>query len=195
MQNTLKTDKSDTTTGAEIRNNMRIAAQIFDEYGNVIREMIRYQANNESIVDDIYQELFVSLVHKPIPPGIRNIKGYLRIAVKNDVLDEAFRTRNYQNRNRRYAALHSEQGKNHNPENVVSLSEEIQKLFSIIERRLMPHEREAVIQRYHFDRDNNEAAEAMSVNKRSFSHYLSTGLKKIRRFTLENEPTDFSCGL
>ena len=46
----------------------------------------------------------------------------------------------------RHAELHAEQVKFHDPEDTALMSEEIQKLFSIIERRLMPHEREAVIQ-------------------------------------------------
>ena len=100
------------------------------------------------------------------------------MAIKNDVLDEAFRTKSYHARNRRYAELNAGQVKFHDPENVVLMSEEIQKLFSIIERRLMPHEREAITQRYCLDRDIGEAAEAMCIDKRSFSHYLCTGLKK-----------------
>lgn len=187
MQNLWKTNKPNRPTNAKIKKNVRIAAQIFDEHGDVIRDMIRFRVNDKSIVDDIFQDLFVSLVHRPIPPGIQNVKGYLCMAVKNDVLDETFRTKNYRARNQKYAELHTEQVKYHNPENIVIVSEEIQKLFSIIERRLMPHEREAVIQRYRFDRDNDEAAEAMYISRRSFSHYLCTGLKKIRRFVQENK--------
>jgi len=195
MQSTLKANKSVKATDTEVQNNIRLATRIFDEYGDAIREMIRFLVNNESIVDDIFQDLFVSLVHKPIPPGIENIRGYLYRAVKNDVLDEAIRTKNYRIRNQKYAELHTEQVRYRNPEDVVILSEEIQKLFNIVERRLMPHEREAVIQLYRFDRDNNEAAEAMCINRRSFSRYLCTGLKKICRFARENEqdPTDLSC--
>ena len=149
--------------------------------------MISFRVNDKSIVDDIFQDLFVSLIYRSIPPYIQNIKGYLCMAVKNDVLDEAFRAKSYRARNQNYAELHTEQIKFHDPQNIVILSEETQKLFSIIERRLMPHEREAVIQRYRLDRGNDEAAEAMCISRRSFSHYLCTGLKKIRRFAHQGE--------
>ncbi len=187
MQSTLKNNKHKETVNAEIQNNMRIVAQIFDEYGDLIRDMIRFRVNDTSIVDDIFQDLFVSLVHRPIPPYIQNIKGYLCMAVKNDVLDEAFQTRSYHTRNRKYAELHTKQVKFHNPQDVAILSEEIRKLFSIIERQLMPHEREAIIQRYQIGRDNHEAAEAMHIDRRSFSHYLCTGLKNVRRFAHQGE--------
>jgi len=187
MQSTLKTNKHEKAINAEVQNNTRIAAQVFDEYGNEIREMISFRVNDQSIVDDIYQDLFVSLVHRPIPPGTQNVKGYLRTAIKNDVLDEIFRTKSYHTRNRRYVEMHTEQVKFLDPEDAAILSEEIQKLLSIIERRLMPHEREAVIQRYRLNRNNNEAAEAMHIDRRSFSHYLCTGLKKVRRFARQSE--------
>ena len=62
MQSTLKTDEHEKAINAEVQNNMRIATQIFDEYGDLIREMIRFRVNDKSMVDDIFQNLFLSLV-------------------------------------------------------------------------------------------------------------------------------------
>lgn len=141
MQSTLKTDEHQHAASDNVQDNMKIVVQIFDEFRDLIREMIYFRANDKSIVDDIFQDLFVSLVHNPIPPDIQNIKGYLCMAVKNDVLDEAFQTKSYRARDRRYAELHTGQVRFHDPEDAAIMSEEIQNLFAIIERQLMPHEK------------------------------------------------------
>lgn len=171
----------------EVTKNMKQAVETFEEYGDVIRSTICCNVNDRSIIDDIFQDFFLALVRRPIPSSIQNVKSYLRRAIKNDVLDAAFRTKSYHVRNQRYAELRMNYIKLHNPEDIVVEAETIQNLFDIIEEQLMPHEAEAIIQRYCYDQDIGEAAEVMSINKRSFSHYLCTGLKKVRQFIHENK--------
>jgi len=71
----------------ELNQNMKQAVEIFEEYENVIRGTIYCNVNDKSKVDDLLHDFFLALVRKPIPSYIQNVKGYLRRAVKNDILD------------------------------------------------------------------------------------------------------------
>ena len=166
--------------------NVKEAAKIFEEYSDVIHSTIYCNVNNKSIIDDIFQDFFLALVHRPIPSGIQNVKSYLRRAVKNDILDEVVKIKNYHARNQRYVKLQMSYVKFHDPENTVIEAETIQQLFEIIEKRLFPHEAEAVTQKFSFDRDYRHAAEIMGINRRSFLHYLCTGLKKVRQLAQQS---------
>ncbi|GAI93598.1 unnamed protein product [marine sediment metagenome] len=177
----------------QVTENMKLAAKIFEEYGDVIRGTVCCNVSDRSMIDDILQDFFLALVRKPIPSDIQNVKSYLRRAVKNDILEKALQTKSYRARNQKYAELYTDRLKWDTPEDIVIQTEEIQRLFDIVESRLMPHEAEAVIQHYRYDRDTGEAAKATGINKRSFSHYLCTGLKKIRKFACENELEPNAC--
>ena len=73
--------------------NVNHVAKIFEENSDMIRSAIRSQVNDKSIIDDIFQNLFLSLVHNPVPSNIENIKAYIRQAVRNDVIDSAIKSK------------------------------------------------------------------------------------------------------
>ena len=83
----------------------RAAAAVFAEYGNFIRAVIRFQASNEFIEEDLFQEFFLLLVAKPLPVNIYNIKSYLYRAVTNAVIESARRRA----RQERYLKKHVEE--------------------------------------------------------------------------------------
>ena len=69
------------------RKNVGVAAEIVSEYSDFIYMVIYSQVKNKSRVDDIFQDFFISLVSKPIPHNVKNIKSYLYKAVSNDIVD------------------------------------------------------------------------------------------------------------
>lgn len=167
-----------TTTG--VAQKVEATSKIFKEYGKAIRNTIRFHVNDESIVDDIFHDFFLSLVRRPVCSDIQNLKGYLCNAVKNDIIDAVRRCRSYDTRNQKYADLHMNHVRYALPEDTVIRTEEIDNLFNVIEEQLRPHEATAITQRYRYGRDIGEGACAMQINKRTFSRYICTGLKKIR---------------
>jgi len=172
---------------AEIQTRVKLATEIFAEQGDEIRAIIWFNLNDKSQADDIFQGAFLSLVHKPIPEGIQNLKGYLYRAITNDIIDAARRTKSYRARIHRYAEYRKYSIIYEDPQNIVIQAEERQKTIQLIERQLPPREAEAVIKRYGRDISISDAAREMHVNKRTFSRYLCLGLKKIRQFVLESE--------
>ena len=159
--------------------NVKLAANIFEEYADTIRTSISTHINNRTDIDDIFQDFFLSLVQKPVPQEIKNIKAYLNKSIKNDVLDNAIQTKSFHLRNHKYAQLHARHFEFPAPDEIAIYAEDIRQLFDIVENQLPQHESKAIIQKFRHGRDTHEAAEAMGINKRSFSHCLCTGLKKL----------------
>jgi len=182
MPNTEKTNKLSRAADTELQERLKSAAELFDKYGSIIRAMIRSHLNDPSKVDDIFQDLFLSLVYKPIPPDIKDVRGYLYIAIKNDVLDAVRQSKVYQDRIHKYAQCRRYSATQQDPQSTVIQSEETQVVFQMVEGKLSHHEAEAIILRYKHDQDIGDAAREMRVNRRTFSRYVCTGLKKVRQF-------------
>ena len=166
----------------EVQEKVRLAAEVFDKHSDVIRSTIRFNVKDKSKADDIFQDFFVSLVHKPIPPNIQDIRGYIYKAVTNDIIDVSRRTKGYQDRIQRYAECCKYGIIEGSPQDIVIQAEETAKMFRLIESQLPKREAEVVVQRYGHDLSTAETARKMCVNKRSVSRYLSIALKKMRQF-------------
>ena len=73
---------------------VRFITRVFEEHGDYIRKVIYFKIKNESLVDDFFQECFLSLIQKPIPcQNIKDIKSYLFKVIHNDIIDAARRIR------------------------------------------------------------------------------------------------------
>ena len=143
--------------------------------------MISCNVKEQSMADDIYQNLFLSVVHKPIPPGIDRVQAYLFRIVTNDVIDEVRRTNGYQDFVREYSEYTISRPRQEAPENDVVDSEEVNKMLQSLNRQLPSRELQAVIHRHLCGNEVSDGARIMNVDKRTFSRYLSRGRKRIRQ--------------
>lgn len=178
--------------GKEVDNvtsNVARAAEIFAQHGDFIRAAIRYRIGDESLVDDLYQDFFLSLVTRPIPPDVRNLKNYLYRAIINDSFDAVRRVEQYQDRIQRYSKRVENPVNKGRPENALMETEETERMFKTIERFMTNSESKAVILRFKNDSSIEDVSKQMSINKRSVSRYISVGLKKLRQFIVEKEGT------
>jgi RNA polymerase sigma factor (sigma-70 family) len=163
------------------------AAEIFALHGDFIRKVIQYRIGDTGLADDLFQNFFLFMVARPIPPDVRNVKNYLYRAIINDCFDAVLRVENYQDQIQRYTRrIENPINKNH-PENALIETEETEKVFRMIECLLPPSESRAVTLRFKNDNSIEEVAKEMAVNKRSVSRYISVGLKKLRQFIGERE--------
>lgn len=158
------------------------AADVFDKYGDFVRAVIRHNVGNTPRADDLFQDFFLSLIHRPIPPDVRNIRAYLYRAITNDIRDATRRTKNYRKHIRIYAKPANYFINNKTPENASIEVEEINRMCALIERQLPRREAQAVIARYGNNCDIKEIAAEMDVDYRTVARYISKGLKKIRQF-------------
>ena len=161
--------------------NVKRAAEIYTEYGNYIYSIIRGNVNSDWEAEDVYQDFFLSLVHRPVPDNIDNIKSYLYRAVMNDIFDAIRRTQSYKTRIYRHSQFKQFKAENRSPLKTMIAREKMGEIYNLIKEYLPEHEGQAVIQRYYYDKNTQEAAEELGVTKRSLSRYLCTGVKKLKK--------------
>ncbi len=165
----------------EKQKRLDLVAQLFHEHGPAIRAMIRRHAGNKEEEEDIYQNLYLSLVCNPAPCPLTNTLAYLNTVIRNDVIDAARRRRSYQEMISRYATGHVYEEPDNNPEDEVIRVEQMQRINELIQSSLPPHEAKAVAERYGYGHNTADAAKHMHVKDRTVSRYLCIGLKRIRR--------------
>jgi RNA polymerase sigma factor (sigma-70 family) len=173
-------------TESKVGKRVRLAAEVFDAYGDEIRAIISLNVKDKSVADDIFQDIFLSLVRNPIPPDLKCVGAYLYRIVTNDVIDAARRIKRRQDRIRRCGECSDLRATQEPPCETLIRFEDIRNLFQLIERRLRPHEAEAVIHDCIYGHNADNGAKEMGVERRTFSRYLCIGLKKIRQHLREN---------
>ena len=175
--------------------NVEAAARVFLEHGEYIRTVIRQKVRNKAEVEDFVQDFFLSLVSKPLPLDVRNIRSYLYRAIMNDIIDSRRRLRLYHAAIREHHAYSVSTNAQDDPGSVLAAIEETVKFFGAIEERLNCSEAQAVILRYRDDCSTKEAARRMKVKPQTVSRYLSVGLNKLREFLSQvGEDNDDSSG-
>ncbi len=162
--------------------NIDRVAEIYSKYGDFIRTIIYNYVENDSQADDLFQDFFLSLISKPIPANIQNIKGYLYKAITNDIVDAIRRMEKYKTRIDKYAECFNYSVNNNRPESAFIEVEQTNKMFRLIEGRLRHSEAQAITLRYRNSYNIKEIAEKMHVDNRTISRYISTGLSKVRQF-------------
>jgi RNA polymerase sigma factor (sigma-70 family) len=157
------------------------AYEVFAEHSRFIRAVIGSRVKNEAQANDIFQNFFLSLVHKPVPKDIRDIKSYLYKAIINDTVDAARKVERYQALVHRYSEQLNFCAYIISPENALTIKEETDKVMGLISRQLRRSEFRAITLRYGSCTDISEVAEKMGVDSGTVRRYISIGLAKIRK--------------
>jgi RNA polymerase sigma factor (sigma-70 family) len=157
------------------------AEDIFETYGDEIRAMISLNVKEQSMADDIFQNLFLSVVHKPIPPHIDRIGAYLYRIIMNDVIDETRKANGYHHFVRGYGHRNNRQTLQEPPDDDVMEVEDVHKMLQLLKRHLPSREAEAAICKHVYGNNVSDGAREMNVDNRTFSRYLSRGKKRIRQ--------------
>ena len=172
--------------GENIRARVKRAGEVFDRYGSDIRAMIDYSVKDESRGDDVFQDLFVSVVKNPIPPRVKDVRAYLYRAITNDIVDRFRRTKYH----REAVQIHTERHKHRmvqkDPQHIIAQAEETAKKLRLVENNLAPREAQALVQRYGFGFSTSDTAGLLNINKRTVSRYLAEAMKKMRSLALGN---------
>ncbi len=156
------------------------AAALFAEHGSFIRAVARFQCKDEAMVEDVYQDFFVTLAEHPIPENVDNIRAYLYRSVTNYIIDAARREAKYRK------ALND----------AGVLSRELKDMAAGSKEaalRLSKEQAEALALRYRDNLSIAATADKMQVDPRTVSQYLSTGLKELRRSAGEADDPESAC--
>jgi len=167
---------------------VRLAAEVFRKYSKEIRGMIQFTVEDQAEADDLFQDLFLSLVTRPLPPDIRSVKRYLYRAILHDVISQVRRER----RHRRYIkvyASHQSRVWEEDPQDVLMRTEQMDEVLHMAQG-LRPAEARAIMLEYAMGCDRRQASQDMGIKRRSFAKYLWRGLRRLRHETLIREGRD-----
>ncbi len=159
---------------------------VFTRHGNFIRSVIRFHVKDELIVEDIFQDFFLSLISKPIPQDIQNERAFLYKVISARAKDAFRKIDRYKQNMNRYAQCYRFPA-DERPENAVIEADEVEKMFELIRNRLPSREASAIKLRYKNNFDTSKVANKMGIKSRSASRYVSAGLKRVRNILKKDE--------
>lgn len=169
---------------ARCAENVQLASTVFADYGSFIRAVIHSQVGDQAHADDLYQDLFLALIQKPIPEDVKSIKAYLYKAIANDAVDVVRRTQTGRTLMWKYGKRPNNSINKYRPENALIEKEQMDKMLELINGRLPKSQTDAITLRYWHHYDIKEVAKKMGVDVRSVSRYVSVGLRKIRQLLM-----------
>lgn len=157
------------------------AEQLFSQFDSYISSVIRYFVRDECEREDIYQELFIYFVRKPLPEDVRNVKGFLYRVIADRVKDRKRKQARYHKRLEKYADITGPVSEEADaPLTDFLQKERMDRVLSVAKQYLTENEATAVMLRYKNDYDISETAKRMKVQPKTVSRYICVGLKKIR---------------
>ncbi|MCX5645164.1 MAG: sigma-70 family RNA polymerase sigma factor [Phycisphaerae bacterium] len=157
-----------------------LATRIFAEHGSVIRSMIRQHVTNQEEEDEVYQNLYLSLVCSPPPETLINVTAYLNTVIRNDVIDAVRRRKSRQQMVSKYAMSQPWDEVEDAPDGRVTQAEQVQRITSLVGKLLPAHEALAVIERYVYEHSMTDIASHLRVKERTASRYACVGIRRIR---------------
>ncbi len=164
---------------------VRYAAQIYEEHGAFIKKVIEFKVKNKALADDLYQDFFLTLIRKPLPNPVTNIRGFLYNMVTHDILDATRRLMLYRQNMKKYAH-HDQFLKRQTADSKESgiASEHVHNMLKNVKIHISPREEQALRLRFQEHCGPVETATRMGVKPQTVNRYVSMGLDKIRQ-TLE----------
>ncbi len=155
---------------------------VFAEHGGFIRNMIRLRVCDASRREDLFQELFLRLIRRPIPADVQNVRGYLYRMILHDAVDVAREQENEHRHLKKYAERNQIFIYNRPSPNAISEeTEETGAVFACLIRPLGRREAQVMTLRYRDNYSIPEIAAEMGIDRRSVSRYLTSGLRELRR--------------
>ena len=159
----------------------RALVKIYEEYDGFIQSVIRFSAKNQADREDIYQEVFIVLFRKANLEQIQDFKSYLYRLVINKSNEFLRRKISREIRLKEYMELQSQEAAQEGEElQGMLVLDEVDGMVDLIQEHLSRREAEAVLLRFKYHCDNEEAARKMNVRKETLIRYVSVGLKKLR---------------
>jgi len=175
------------TKSYNLSDRVNASAAVFEEYAGFIKWAIRSKLANESLVEDLFQDFFLTLIANPVPRDIRDTKSYLFRMISHDVIDACRRRKNYQALIKKYAEKAPSCVNNSMPENALLSSEETNKMFKALGKLLPASKAEAVALRYKYGYSTNEIAMKMRIKNGSVNRYIWGGISKLRQLLRAEE--------
>lgn len=160
---------------------VRAAADIVTRHGGFIRGVIRFQNCSRFDEEDVFQEFFLMLLRKPVPPDVRRLRSYLYKAIVHHIVDLIRHQVCYRRNLKKYAEEIRISINNRSAGNAVKQGRQRDAALAYMVRHLREREAQAFMLKYRDNCSIGEIAARMGVERRTVSRYLSEGLKRLQR--------------
>ncbi len=158
------------------------AVKIFAEHGSFIRNLIRLRVRDASRREDLFQGLFLTLVDRPVPADVQNIRGYLYRTILRDAVDVVREQEQEHRHLKKYAERSQIVIYNDPSQDAISEeTEEKSSVFACLIGKLRRREAQVMTLRYRDNYSIAEIAAEIGIDRRSVSRYLTSGLRELRR--------------
>ncbi|MCL5280344.1 MAG: hypothetical protein M1376_10610, partial [Planctomycetes bacterium] len=94
--------------------------------------MIRQHVTRSDEEDEVYQNLYLSLVCNPPPQPLDNVAGYLNTVIRNDIIDAVRQRRNRRQIISRYMMSRARDDVEEAPDDCVTQAEEVQRIAGLV---------------------------------------------------------------
>ncbi len=169
----------------DAKERVAVASEIVRRYDPTIRSCIRSYVQNEQDADDVYQDVFLSLVRSP-PRNFTFMVAYLHRIIRNHVADMARR------RGCRTRFTHDccpdpggDEPTSVDPVTLLVETEETQMMEEFLESVLPPHMANVLMERCGRGNSTSETAQKLGLKKRSVSRYYCVAVQRIRQMIRE----------
>jgi RNA polymerase sigma factor (sigma-70 family) len=161
--------------------NVQRVTRIFNEHEAAIRAIAKHYARCEPEVDDICQDIFLSMVQCP-PSDETSLLAYLNTVVRNHARDAARRSASRRRFTETYTGPTGNAAEPDSPDDQVDRGEQAEKAKMFIEYLLPPYMGRVILERYVHGRSVLEIASMLKIRTTSVSRYCSVGLQRLRHF-------------
>lgn len=158
----------------------QIAASIYTQYSSFIRKIIESRLDDENQIEDVFQNLFLDIVIRPIPHNVKNIKSYLYRATIKCVAEKIRQTTCMEFHTSKFAESMATIATMESPETAMIDAEETAKKFALIRKQLSYKEFTAIALYYKDNRSVEEIATIMDVKIATVRRYMARAYDRIR---------------
>lgn len=162
------------------KQNVENVAEMFATHGDFLFRVFRKELS-EADAHDLWQNLFLSLITKPVPAHTTNIRRYLYQAAIHDIIDFKRSAKTHERRIGEYSTTLQRTQYDRGPVEQLIGIESVKDAFKKIEENLSPAIGQAVLHKFRKQLSHREIAEKMNIKKETVDKYLSVGTKKMEQ--------------
>ncbi len=163
----------------DVQKRIALASAIMGEYDSTIRAFIRCYVHNEHDMDDVYQNVFLSLVRTP-PTNQTFLVAYLRQVIRNHATDMARRAASHTRLLSDYAEYQEGEPISTDPATQLIEAEQLGRTREFLESVLPSHMANVVTERCGRGNSTCETAHKLGLKPRTVSHYYCVAVKRMR---------------
>jgi DNA-directed RNA polymerase specialized sigma24 family protein len=115
--------------------------------------------------DEVYQNLYLSLVCNPPPEPLNNVPAYLNTVIRNDIIDAVRQRKSRREMVSRYAMSRTHDEVEGAPDDRETKAEEVRRIAGLVGNLLPAHEARPVIERHAGGHSTTYVASRMQVMK------------------------------